>query len=120
MRSSRAGNVRGLHALKPDFLGVSRSSLDPVQVPFRDLGRCAGADLVQAVLSVYDNGAACTEAPQHLCDRLDPITVIDADELVGCAGRVREWSQQVHDRTYSQLTPGGCHVTHRRVVCGRK
>ena len=86
-----------------------------------EVGHCRRshrAQLVQPRLAVYDKRADMTKFLQRLDDERNQRGVGDADQLPAHAGRVGQWTEDVHDGGEPQFSADRPHVPHRRMEQG--
>ena len=86
--------------------------------PIKEFGhrrRSHGTQLVQPGLAVYDKRADMTEFSQRLDEERNQSRVGDADQLPAHAGRVGQWTEDVHDGRETQLPADRPQVPHRRM-----
>ena len=116
LRRRAAAEIFGPAPLDSQLLRVDRPFAHPPACDLAHLVRAARRQLVDPAGAVDDERALRSELQQHLGDRPDEPGCIDADDLRAGAGRVRQRTEHVEDRSRRELASHGRSVTHRRVM----
>ena len=68
------------------------------------MGFTSDRDFVEAIGTMDDPGSARAESLQRACDRLEQRLMPDADELKWSTRRIGQWTKEIKNRVYAELS----------------
>lgn len=81
------------------------------------VGRSDRRYLIQSDSAMHHHGALASQTMERCGDEWSHREISEAYDLVSHAGRIREWSREVHHRWHTEGPSGGREMAHGRMEC---